>query len=346
MKNKLLLVTFPVDLGNKTFEKRFIQLFKNAVDLDVYRFIPNQQPVNSLVKYASTIGNRFYNSFELQKRVRKANQEGRTILFHGVSPALFAYPAVKYGSSFIVTDWTRKLYEPINSELMSPKWLTFIHKKVLNAQKSVIGLTDAVVQEIIRDYDIPPQKLKKAHLPFSSDLEMFMPSPNRNDNEVRLLFVGGDFIRKGGELLLDWIAQKSTLNIRLTMVTNHPVKETNNVTVEKNIHYGQKEHIELYRNQDILVLPTKCDSYPSVLGEAACAGLAVLTTKNALGAPEVIQHETNGYISNTQEELLDYLDKLVVDKQLIESMKKKSRYLMESQFSENLVLDNFMNYLF
>ena len=303
MKRKLLLITFPVDLGNITFENRFINLFSNSTDLEVHRFIPNQKIPNSFLEFSIMILKRFLGSFELQRKVREANREGRMVLFHGISPALFAYPSIKHGESCIVTDWTRKLYEPIYVKPMSPPWLTLIHKQVLNSQKYVFGLTDAVIDEIAKDYGIPTNKLKKVRLPFSVDLDMFVPSPNRDDGIVKILFVGGDFPRKGGDILLDWFVKHHDPNLQMTMVTGHNLGNFNNVTIQNNIQYGEAKHIELFKSHDILVLPTKCDSYPSVLGEAACAGLAVLTTKYALGAPEIIQNGENGYMCDSQEEL-------------------------------------------
>lgn len=346
MKKKLLLVTFPVDLGNRTYEKRFIKLFENFLDLKIYRFIPDQKSTDYFLKQSITVGKRFLSSFELQRQVHEANREGRSVLFHGVSPALFAYPAIDRGSSFIVTDWTRKLYEPIYGMKMSPPWLTFIHKQVLNSQKYVIGLTDAVVEEISKDYGVPRNKLRKGRLPFSVDLDLFVPSPSRDDAIVKILFVGGDFQRKGGDILLNWFTKHHDPNLQMTMVTSHYPGNFNNVTIKNNIQYGEVKHIELFKSHDILVLPTKCDGYPSVVGEAACAGLAVLTTKQALGAPEIIKNGVNGYICNSQEELLNQLNLLIQNKPLIESMKQKSRQIMENKFAINLVLDDFISCIF
>lgn len=343
MKHKLLLVTFPIDFGNITLERRLIQVFENHVDLKVYRFAtsPNKQ-----MRSQDLIRRRFFESYKLWREVRKAQAEKRTILFHGISPALFAYPAIKRNSSFIVTDWTRKLYEPIWDFLPSPKWLTLVHKTILNSQKAVIGLTDAVIEEIIKDYGVPHSKLKKGKLPFSLDLELFAPSPARSDDEIRILFVGGDFYRKGGDVLLQWFVEQNNPNLHLTMATksleiNHP-----KVVVETNVNFGQPKHLELFRSHDIFVLPTKCDAYPSVLGEAACSGLAVLTTQNALGAPELIKNGVNGYICSSQEDLLHQLSILVKNKALVESMKQNSRLFMEQEFSSSLVTSEFIQHIF
>jgi glycosyltransferase involved in cell wall biosynthesis len=349
MKNKLLLVTFPVDLGSTSYAERLINIFKENVDLKVYCFMPQTQehrPQTSILKYASIVGKRLLGSYELQKEVWQARHEGRKILFQGITPALFAYPAIQSNTSYIVTDWTRKLYEPILGEVRSSALQTFIHQRVLNSQKNVICLTDAVLTSISKDYYVPSSKLKKARVPFSHDLNVFTPSPQRNDNEVRILFVGGRFYYKRGNLLVSWFYNNYCPNIKLTLVTQTKLQNLPHINIQTNINYGEQKHIELFKSHDIFILPTKCDAYPSVLGEAACAGLALLTNKNALGATEIIKDGVNGYICDSQEALFNQLTQLVKDKPLIESMKIKSRELMEHKFAFEPVLNDYLNCIF
>jgi glycosyltransferase involved in cell wall biosynthesis len=349
---KLLLVTFPVDLGNTTYEKRFVSLFQGhpELDLKVFRFAPsprNPHP-NSIFTfdYVVLFLARLLESIRLQKAIREAHREGRKVLFHGVSTALFGYFATGQNRSYVVTDWTRKLYEPIWKSSGSPGWLTRIHREVLNAQRSVLGLTDAVVEQIAKDYAVPHSKLKKVKLPFCRDLELFSANNNFQDKEVRILFVGGDFQRKGGDVLLAWFKQHCNAELKMTMVTGASVETVPGVTIERNVQYGQPKHIELFKNHDVFVLPTNCDGYPSVLGEAACAGLAILTTKNALGASEIIQSGKNGYICESQMELLDKLTTLIKNKSLIVTMKQNSRKLMEENFSFSRVLNEYLQHIF
>ncbi|MEL6495659.1 MAG: glycosyltransferase family 4 protein [Cyanobacteria bacterium J06623_7] len=349
---KLLLVTFPVDLGNATFEKRFVDLFQQdpELDLELFRFVTEQKNPhpNSIFSlgYLMIFLQRLGLSVKLWKAIAKARRENRQVLFHGVSTALFGFLATGKNQSYIVTEWTRKLYEPIWKSSGSPTWLTWIHKQILNAQTSVLGLTSSVVNQIAQDYDLPHSKLKKVKLPFSGDLNLFKPGASNLEQEVRLLFVGGDFERKGGDVLLDWFKQHQRPGLKLTMMTNHPIKDIPGVTQASNIKYGQKEHTEMFGSHDIFVLPTNCDSYPSVLGEAACAGLAILTTKNALGAGEVIAQGENGYICDSQGELLEKLAVMIEDKASIEQMKRKSRQLMEQEYAYEEVLKGYVQQVF
>ncbi|MEL7009133.1 MAG: glycosyltransferase family 4 protein [Cyanobacteria bacterium J06629_2] len=349
---KLLLVTFPVDLGNATFEKRFVDLFQKDPDLDLelFRFVtkqknPHPKSIFSL-SYFKIFFKRLLVSMELWKAIRKARKENRKVLFHGVSTALFGYFATGKNQSYIVTEWTRKLYEPIWKSSGSPGWLTWIHKKILNAQTSVLGLTSSVIEQIAKDYELPKSRLKKVKLPFSGDLSLFKPGASRSDEEVRLLFVGGDFERKGGDVLLNWFKQQERPGLKLTMMTNHPIEDIPGVTKASNIQYGQEKHIEMFGSHDIFVLPTNCDSYPSVLGEAACSGLAIITTKYALGAAEVINEGENGYICDSQAELLKRLDMMIEDKASIKQMKQKSRQLMEQEYAYEEVLKGYVKQVF
>lgn len=376
---KLLLVTFPVDLGSTTFEKRFINLFQNSpeIDLKIFRFIPTPLNFNPLINlfqnkfkidcknfrfprtprhrhslsiftihYVSLFLSRIRESRKLYKIIHQANREERKVLFIGVSVALFGYLGTGKNRSYIVTDWTRKLYEQIWKISTSPGWLTHIHKKILNSQIYVLGLTNAIVEQIAKDYDVPDSKLKKVKLPLCFDLKLFTPSSEREDQEIRILFVGGDFQRKGGDVLLKWFKENYEPGLKMTMVTSFYLEDHPGITIEQNVEYGQLKHIELYKSHDIFVLPTNCDSYPSVLGEAACAGLAILTTKNALGAAEVICNGENGYICDSSEALFDKLQLLIKDNKLLAKMKQNSRKLMEIKFADEVVFQEYIKYIF
>lgn len=349
MTKKILLVTFPVDLGGAKFEKYFINLFEPSLDLRVHRFAPDE----GMIPYAAgfipaveRIGRRIVQGVALWKEVVKAQKEGRRVVFQGVSPALYAYPITQPNSSYIVTDWTRKLYESIRGVSMSPFILTIIHRMVLRKQKKILGLTDSVVQQIASDYGVPTNKIKKCKVPFSMDMDTFSPSECRQDDEVRILFVGGDFKRKGGDVLLDWFSRQRDPKVKLTMVTNSLPKKSTGAVLKKNVQYGHPEHKALYESHDIFVLPTKYDAFPCVIGEAACAGLALLTTENALGATEVIKNGINGFICASTEELIGRLEELIKNKALIESMKIESRKWMEKTFSREAVLLDYIENIF
>jgi glycosyltransferase involved in cell wall biosynthesis len=346
MKNKLLLVAFPVDLGSRTFAEALIRILKNRVDLEVYRFAPRANLSQSFdrLHYLSHVLRRCSQAIKLCCKVRAAEKEGRTVLFQFISPAVFAYPAAHKQRTFIITDWTRKLYESIRGASMSPWWLTRIHSRVLNAQKCVLGVTDTVLGQIARDYNVPSSRLKKVAFPF--DTGLFEASPQRHDREMRILFVGGNFYRKGGDLLLEWHLLRNYPEVKITVVSKSRIEHGPGVTVLQGVQFGTRQHLDLFKAHDLFVLPTRYDAYPMVLGEAAAAGLAIITSENALGAHEVIEDSRNGFICRSKEELFEKLDRLHDDRDLLKSMKIESRLLMKTDFSEEKVFESLRQCLF
>jgi glycosyltransferase involved in cell wall biosynthesis len=330
---KLLIITFPVDLGNLTLERNLLGIFDGRCDLSTYRFADRQSRSFETAgpNYKQNLRDRFRQCLSLRRAVRAAATEGRTILFHNISPALFSFGAWPGDRTFIVTDWTRKLNETPEKR-MSPFWLTRIHAKVLKSARCTICLTDAVKASVINDYGIDPSKVLRAHMPF--DIARFAPSDFSVPARPRVLFIGGDLKRKGGNLLLESFPTKLRPYCDLTFVTNASTPAVDGVCFVRNLAYEDARHAELLRNHDLLLLPTRQEGYPQVIGEAAAAGLAVVTTKYALGAPDVVVHGRTGYVCESPEAAIDKASELIKSPAQICSLKEQSRAHMEEHFSK------------
>ena len=115
----------------------------------------------------------------------------------------------------------------------------------------------------------------------------------------------------------------------------------------KNVNYFDakltKDNIlDLYRSHDIFILPSTFDPYGLVIAEAASAGLAVITTKFALGSREVVVNNKTGFITETQEECIDVLTKLVRDPKKIDDFKIAAYHKMESEFAESRIYNEYI----
>jgi len=114
----------------------------------------------------------------------------------------------------------------------------------------------------------------------------------------RLLFVGGDFARKGGHTLLD--AYKNGLQGRCTLdiVTKEEgVEEAAAGTEGIRIHRGLTANSDalraLYARADLFVFPTLGDCLPIAVMEAMAAGLPIIATD--VGAlREEVENGVNG----------------------------------------------------
>jgi len=116
---------------------------------------------------------------------------------------------------------------------------------------------------------------------------------------VRVLFVGGDFGRKGGaELLAAWRAAELGGRARLTLVTESPLGEAAlpaGVEVRRGVRAYTPEWFALWREADVFALPTRGEAFGMVFQEAAAAGLpSIGTAINAI--PEIVVDGESGIL--------------------------------------------------
>lgn len=114
-------------------------------------------------------------------------------------------------------------------------------------------------------------------LPPCIDTELWKPSDRKDVDPLRALFVGGDFERKGGDLVLD-LAKAFSGRTRWDLVTSWKGPTPSHVTVHAGMEPDSPALTELTRSCDVLVFPTRADCSPNVILEASASGLAVIAT--------------------------------------------------------------------
>jgi len=150
---------------------------------------------------------------------------------------------------------------------------------------------------------------------------------------VRILFVGGDFARKGGPLLLDCMRAGLADYCDLEIVTQHEIPPTPGVHAHLGLGPNDPRLLALYAAADIFALPTDADCLAVVTGEAMAAGLPVVTT--TVGAqPEAVQHGRSGILiaPGDGDALGCALKQLVGDAALRRDMGRAGRGIAEARF--------------
>lgn len=335
-----LMITFPVDLGNRTLESNLLEIFSD--DLDFYCFASQhaENTGSGQISLSKSIWYRINSAFTLRRLVRKYTRAGKTVFFHGLSPALFSFGVWNPQQAVIAVDWTRNLYPSALGEPTDKNLLFKLHSRILRKCPKILCWTDAVRDNLHQIYGVDKSYLFKAPMPFLIDNLSF---PHRiTPQKPRVLFVGGDLKRKGGDLVLEsWNSLRE--RISLTMMTNDVLANVEGVNFLPGVKYGSEAHTKAFEEHDILILPTKIDGYPQVVGEAAAAGLAVITTKYALGAKEVIIDGKSGYITESSEECIERLWSLLDEHALIDSFKKAGSELMRRKFSQKLIRQTYLD---
>jgi len=170
-----------------------------------------------------------------------------------------------------------RMKRPLRGRLAAPlRWLS--HVRFANFAANVrawLPMSAKVRLSLIEDYGVDPERC------FVTRAPQPVIDPVTHEASGRLLFVGGDFVRKGGDLLLAAMAHLP--DCELTVVSNDPAaKALAGRCARAKVIQGIKDPAKLadvYRASDLLVLPTRYDCYSHVICEAAAFGIPSIATR-------------------------------------------------------------------
>ena len=170
-----------------------------------------------------------------------------------------------------------------------------VNRRAFLAAAALVTWSRLAADSLARDYGVPASRVRV--IPPGVDLERFRPdSGGRPESLVRVLFVGGDFARKGGHDLL--AALQGLPEAEVDIVTGSdvgPVPANVRCRVHRGLRPGDPDLLDLYRRADVFALPSRGDCLPQVLAEAAASGLPlVATASGAMG--EVVRDGVNGFL--------------------------------------------------
>ncbi|MGZ5253578.1 MAG: glycosyltransferase family 4 protein [Flavitalea sp.] len=340
---EFLMVNFPVDLGNRTIESNLRDIFHS--DMDFLSFAEEHKEQSGSVKIGKWRSYYFRakSAVNLRRKVASYQRAGKQVLFNSISPALFSYGKWNNSNSALILDWTRTLYPYVRKEKIKRDMAFSMHKNILNSSNRILCWSDALIENLQEIYGVKSSSLIKAPAPFL--FEKMDNPPRLTPEKPRVLFVGGDFYRKGGDIILDAVKKGLTDNCTLSLMTNDQQANISGVNFLPGIKYGSADHKRIFNDHDILLLPTRMDSLPQVIGEAASAGLAVITTQFALASKDVIDHGESGFIAKSPEDCIMYLYELLNKPTLIDSFKQKGYDLMKSRYSAKTLRPYYLNLL-
>ena len=189
-------------------------------------------------------------------------------------------------------------------------------------------------EAIMREYGVPEQRI--AVIPPGVDLRHWSAperAPRPAGVPMRLLFVGGDFARKGGPLLLDVFRQHLRGRCELHLVTRDGYANDPGVTVYRNLAPNDPALHELYASCDALVLPTRADCFSLASIEAMASGLPVITCPVG-GIPEIVANEDSGWLISVGDgaALRAAIEALLSDPARARAMGRRGRAIVEERF--------------
>jgi glycosyltransferase involved in cell wall biosynthesis len=184
-----------------------------------------------------------------------------------------------------------------------------LHRRIVAVKDEEIALAGHVltVSELARQTylaaGVPPEKVHA--VPLGADLELFSPDGERRHGAFTFLFSGATIHRKGFDLLLEAFdrvrAESPAVRLRLAGPRGdaaHLLDRRGTAGIDVLGPMPQPALAAELRRADLLVLPSRNDSYGMVVAEALASGTPVLVS-GMVGAKNLVTEGKTGWIVPT-----------------------------------------------
>ena len=199
----------------------------------------------------------------------------------------------------------------------------------LSTSSLVLFASDWAAKTAIDNYDVDPEKVKV--VPFGANIicdrkqqDIIEMTSKKTFDKCKLLFVGVDWIRKGGEIVVEIakLLNKHGLPTELHILGCTPEGDLPSFVkihgfISKEDKEGKQFIDKLFEESHFLVVPSRAESYGLVFAEASSFGLPSLATKTG-GIPTVIRDGKNGQtlpLNASSETYADFIENLMSSKQ-------------------------------
>jgi glycosyltransferase involved in cell wall biosynthesis len=229
--------------------------------------------------------------------------------------------------------WQYQIAKQINQSLMLPIIVLehtlptpqTISEKDIEAMRNMIGDINVFISEYSqKEWDINAPSTVIHH---GIDTELFKPAKIEKNKDI--LTVANDFVNRDYCLNYSgWKRVTSGLSTRL-------VGETDGLSVSAS---STEELVEEYNKCCVYFNSSTLSPIPTSLLEAMSCGCAIVSTSTCM-IPEIVQNGKNGYISNDENELKQYLKLIMDDENIRKNIGQEARNTILNQFSEQAFID-------
>lgn len=214
-------------------------------------------------------------------------------------------------------------FYPVYSNLCKESLQNAYLIQSMSLQKSQLAIysSDWAAQTAINYYNTDPEKVKV--VPFGANIESNLTIDeiksqiqSRPTNQCKLLFLGIDWFRKGGDVALE-VAEKlnnSGLKTELTIVGCQPSVDKALPDfvkfmgfISKSTSEGQKKIYQLIADSHFLILPSIADCSPIVFCEANSLAVPCIS-RNVGGIPTIIKDDLNGKLFERDSDSTEYCE--------------------------------------
>jgi len=187
---------------------------------------------------------------------------------------------------------------------MSFREMDTLEKHATSNAQALIYSSSWAAQSAIDDYYVDPAKVHVVPMGanFANPPTKEMILQKHKSSSCKLLFVGVDWQRKGGEIAFETLLALEKMGIMAELIicgctppTQFAHKRMQIIPfLDKNDPEQYNQLVQLYLEADFFLLPTRNECYGIVFSEASAYGLPVITTQTG-GVSEVVRDGENGF---------------------------------------------------
>jgi len=291
-------------LGHAAHSKNLEHVVRADPEVDATFLHLNFERRNAWEKMPG-LGNWSFRASLMARRALKrrlAARRAHSIFIHTQVAALLATGIMRRVPTIVSMDATPINFDSVGSAYShsashpaSEAVKRVVNRRAFTAAAALVTWSCWAADSLREDYGVPDEKIHI--IPPGVDTSLFSPGTRERHGPVRLLFVGGDFERKGGLDLLQALAGLGG-NVELDVVTGDDVPLSDRgvpVRVHRGLRPQSAELVRLFREADIFVLPTRGECLGQAIAEAMASGLPVIAT--SVGAiAELVRDGETGFV--------------------------------------------------
>ncbi|MGE3907845.1 MAG: glycosyltransferase family 4 protein [Chloroflexota bacterium] len=243
-------------------------------------------------------------ALELALRGRRAD----ALLFHTQVTSLFSVDRMRRTPTVISLDATPLNFDEVtrhggyDHEIAGDGFVDrqkyLMNRRAFQAAATLVPWSAWAKRSLIEEYGVTPEKITVLAPGAAASFfevgrqRLAAVPPGNTADPVRILFVGGEWVRKGGPQLLEALGGLAPGTWQLDVVTRDAVPPMPGVRVHHGIGPNSPALLELFAQADLFVLPSLGECLAVVLMEATAAALPIITTDVGALAEAVRPGET------------------------------------------------------